>query len=200
VSTSNISNDYDTVNPVGIGVSSSSVTTSTTNVSNNHLKTLNASSSKRVFLTSSSEQRKLKEVESDIYDSERLVDPSDFDDDLDMPSLTNGNDMEMRRNVKAYRGSNPQSQSVASGSNGLMKSTRSLPSTSISDSHRNGDNGEIDKIHVLDTSFPSSSKSLVNSKVATAGASRKLLGTGRNKRSLESSTMQNSPLHLDTIM
>ncbi|ODN03468.1 putative palmitoyltransferase ZDHHC14 [Orchesella cincta] len=110
VSTSNISNDYDTVSPVGVSVT-------TSNMSNNHLKNLNnASSSKRVFLTStSSEQRKLKDTESDPYDSERLVDPSDFDDDLDMPSLSNVNDIEMRKNIKTFRGSNSQSQTTSNG-------------------------------------------------------------------------------------
>lgn len=194
VSTSNMStsNDYDIVgSPLGV--------TSSSSVRLHQPRNRNPNPSRRLFAGASASTEQL----------EGVVDPSDFDDDLDMPSLTNINESETGRRTNHFRGVS-NNDSRANG-NGLTKSTRSLPSYAAANVP--GDSNDINKIHVLDASYPNSSKSSVSSSnriglpssVSTGLGIRNKISNGsggrnlNNKRNLES-TMQNSPLHLDTIM
>lgn len=201
LSTSNMSsnNDYDTINspPNAAGVTNSS------SVRLHQPRNRNPNMTRRIFQGTSASSEQL----------EGVVDPSDFDDDLDMPSLSNINDSEViRRASQNVRGNNSNNGNKING-NGLTKSTRSLPST-MAASRGVEDSSDINKIHVLETTYPNSSKSSVNSSSkpgippsassSTVGIVNRKFANGvtrnvNNKRTL-TSTMQNSPLHLDTIM
>lgn len=210
MSTSNMSssNDYDTVtSPLGgvgrpgrVVTLGSSIAPPSLRMQQQHVRpnARNGNSTKRMFSSTS----------TDHLDG--IVDPSDFDDDLDMPSLSNLNEIGAARRARNLRGftninANNDSQSSVNG-NGLTKSTRSLPAASLPVT----DSTDIHKIHVLDSNYQSSSKPSENNKGVNRGlvstASGKLNKFGNNsgklgnKRHLETSTMQNSPLHLDTIM